>query len=205
MSSYKQMNFKNINFLITCISAPTISYSPMGPRICQQNWGLDLQDEERNVATKQKSEAQIFFPSSSYKGEMKKCAVEVDKEVEDKLNMLKILILKQKSCDLVKERGDSLSDQQHIQGIKFTDTLPTFHMISSSSPKPLPVANQSNREAKEKRVGAYSKVERQHKIKKYKEKLKKWRKFHPINRNFEGRRRVAFEKIRHNGRFAKAI
>ena len=45
-------------------------------------------------------------------------------------------------------------------------------------------------------------IERLLKIRRYKEKLKKWRAVHPINRSFAGRRRVAFTKSRVNGRFS---
>lgn len=55
----------------------------------------------------------------------------------------------------------------------------------------------------EKYVGAYTRVERKRRIMKYKEKQKKWRKLHPLSRNFEGRRRIAFEKVRKNGKFTK--
>ena len=48
-----------------------------------------------------------------------------------------------------------------------------------------------------------SKAERIVKIRKYKDKLKKWRERHPVSRDFGGRRQVAFNKRRVNGRFAK--
>lgn len=53
-------------------------------------------------------------------------------------------------------------------------------------------------------VGAYTIMERLKKIGKYKAKLKIWREKHPISKTFEGRRQVAFQKARLNGRFAKA-
>ena len=45
---------------------------------------------------------------------------------------------------------------------------------------------------------------REMKIRRYKEKVKKWREKHPVSRRFEGRRKVATTKYRLNGKFAKS-
>ncbi len=44
--------------------------------------------------------------------------------------------------------------------------------------------------------------ERQQKIQRYKEKLRRWREKHPISRKFSGRRLTALRRARDNGRFA---
>jgi hypothetical protein len=65
--------------------------------------------------------------------------------------------------------------------------------------------NFSVLEGESKIVGMYALGERQARIKKYKAKLKKWRALHPVSRAFEGRRQIAFAKVRRNGRFAAPL
>jgi hypothetical protein len=53
-------------------------------------------------------------------------------------------------------------------------------------------------------IGTYTKEEREEKIRKYKEKVKRYREAHPVNRAFKGRSKVADMKPRVKGRFVKA-
>jgi hypothetical protein len=52
-------------------------------------------------------------------------------------------------------------------------------------------------------AGIYSKEERQEKIQRYKNKIRKYREAHPVMRTFEGRSKIAGSKPRIKGRFAK--
>jgi hypothetical protein len=52
-------------------------------------------------------------------------------------------------------------------------------------------------------IGKLTQEERQDKILRYKEKLKKYRDSHPVKKNFSGRAEVARAKPRENGRFVK--
>ena len=49
--------------------------------------------------------------------------------------------------------------------------------------------------------GTYTREERTNKILKYKNKIRKWRNEHPVNRNFKGRSAVAGKKPRIKGKF----
>ncbi len=49
--------------------------------------------------------------------------------------------------------------------------------------------------------GVYNKAERINKILKYKNKIRKWRKQHPVKRIFKGRSMVAVQKPRIKGKF----
>jgi hypothetical protein len=51
------------------------------------------------------------------------------------------------------------------------------------------------------KIGVYTKDERLNKILKYKNKIRKWRTQHPVNRNFRGRSQVAGKKPRIKGKF----
>jgi len=53
-----------------------------------------------------------------------------------------------------------------------------------------------------KKIGKYSLEERKLKIKKFREKQQRRRMKVPLNKKYDGRRRVAFEKYRLNGKFA---
>jgi hypothetical protein len=54
------------------------------------------------------------------------------------------------------------------------------------------------------RIGKYTLAERSHRIMKFKNKLQKRRQSHPISKKFSGRKNVALNKFRLNGKFAKA-
>ncbi len=53
------------------------------------------------------------------------------------------------------------------------------------------------------KIGMYSMEERQRRIRRYKAKMLRRRQRHPVSRVFEGRRAVAYNKTRVNGRFCK--
>eukprot|EP00825_Cyclidium_porcatum_P050428 TRINITY_DN8996_c0_g1_i2.p2 TRINITY_DN8996_c0_g1~~TRINITY_DN8996_c0_g1_i2.p2 ORF type:complete len:144 (+),score=29.43 TRINITY_DN8996_c0_g1_i2:125-556(+) len=55
----------------------------------------------------------------------------------------------------------------------------------------------------QKYIGSYTKKERMQKIQKYKQKIEKWKKAHPVSRKFKGRSAIASIKPRVNGRFIK--
>lgn len=57
----------------------------------------------------------------------------------------------------------------------------------------------------ENKVGIYTKSQRSLKILKYKERIQKFRDAHPIKKNYGGRSRVAKEKPRLNGKFARPV
>lgn len=56
---------------------------------------------------------------------------------------------------------------------------------------------------REKNPGVYNKTERINKILKYKGKIRKWRRAHPVNKRFSGRSSVAGQKNRIRGKFVK--
>ena len=57
----------------------------------------------------------------------------------------------------------------------------------------------------EKTIGKYTISQRREKIQRYKRRIRKFREEHPIKRNYNGRSRVAKDKPRLNGKFAKTI
>jgi DNA mismatch repair ATPase MutL len=68
------------------------------------------------------------------------------------------------------------------------------------------ITSQSGQEVHqevERKIGGYTLSERREKILKYKLKLQKWRRRHPVSKKFQGRSKVASTKPRINGRFVK--
>ena len=68
----------------------------------------------------------------------------------------------------------------------------------------LRTSSEDGCEKPEPMIGKYAISKRQQKIAYYKQKLKKWRALHPISRKFEGRRGVALNKGRKDGKFGKS-
>ena len=194
------MNKENLRVVLTHSSTPTIACSPTKSRFPLFNGlfnlTLDLQSEPNydQMITKQ-----ILFPGKENKEILKK-SIAISQSLDNELNSLRTLILKQKFCkefsqidEKVAEKKDEVARLLSTLNVERKDTLETENQMIIEDEKV----------TEEKRVGIYTKVERLHKIRKYKEKLKRWRTLHPLSRNFEGRRRVAFSKARNNGRFAK--
>ena len=150
--------------------------------------------------------ANILFRSKAFNDSTSVTRLRQDPLLDYELNCLKRLFLSQSAI------GSSLSQDMtplplHLSS---TSSLPQVYYMHVRSPERA-AYGQSNsasckeiQEIKEKMIGNYTPIERQRKIKKYKDKLGKWRAEHPINRKFNGRRKVAFLKQRFNGRFSKS-
>ena len=138
----------------------------------------------------------ILFPSRNGKGSTCQPLPVTDPKVERDLQLLKQLILAQKPADIVRKRSSSSLMPSTMENIKSPST-PALITFGDWAVGEEGAAN------KERRVGAYTVTERQCKIKRYKEKVKRRRAIHPISRTFNGRRNVAFAKKRVNGRFSK--
>lgn len=197
------MNTEAFYIMPTYMFTPTVAYSPskleFPPFACSSNLALgicslltlDLQEENKY---EQAITTQILFPGKENKESIKKSIIK-DKSIDNELNKLRTIILSQvisKDMCRVPEKNIELKDES-------IDLLSSFDFKGRSL-----VKCENEIALKDEKVGIYSKVERQHKIRKYKEKLRQWRVVHPLSRKFEGRRRVAFLKTRNNGRFTKA-
>ena len=134
-------------------------------------------------------DAKILF---SHKIDIGNRDINIEKELQD----LKATILEQK---IINEKPASQNCENEINAIMSDPII--------SKPKPIFILTKmnGNKTLSGKKIGLYTVIERQKRIRKYKEKLAKWREDHPVNRNFEGRRRIAFEKQRINGRFIKNL
>lgn len=190
------MNAENLYLVPTYMSTPTVAYSPSKSKLPIftgfSNLILDLQSEDKY---EQMITTQILFPGKESKESTKKSII-VDKSIDNELSKLRTIILSQvidKDIYRLPEKTIELKDES-------IGLLPIFDVKRRALVK---CENEMPLEDEE-RVGIYTKVERQRKIRKYKEKLKRWRVLHPLSRKFDGRRRVAFSKTRNNGRFAKA-
>eukprot|EP00826_Nyctotherus_ovalis_P052342 TRINITY_DN6619_c0_g2_i3.p1 TRINITY_DN6619_c0_g2~~TRINITY_DN6619_c0_g2_i3.p1 ORF type:complete len:194 (+),score=43.46 TRINITY_DN6619_c0_g2_i3:218-799(+) len=191
------MNLEQLYLLSTYMATPTLTcspcdFSPLAPH-CLTSPSLDLQN---GLSHEQVTTMQILFPGKETKENLQKSIVSSE-FLDSELNYLRLLILSQPNPVLA---------QQFPQDLPLADNQPqiSFAMTVGMKEKELESKEQNaSEDITEKKVGIYTKVERERKIRKYKKKLKKWRTLHPISRNFEGRRRVAFTKIRNNGRFFK--
>lgn len=192
------MNLEQLYLLPTCMATPTMTCSPcdLGALVphCLTSSSLDLQNgfDHDQIAT-----MKILFPGKEIKENLQKSVVSSE-SLDNELNYLRLLILSQPNFVLTQQLSLSLPLTGQQPGTFFAAAV-------EAEEKPLESEEQNaSDDATEKRVGIYTKVEREGKIRRYKEKLKKWRALHPVSRNFEGRRRVAFNKSRNNGRFFKA-
>ncbi len=199
----------------TTVYTPKLSL----PRLtCALPHNLPPLDASLNGAcclTEAEINAQILFPSRTNSFHSLKTSVTSDPQLDQELNSLKQSILSQK--DVSNEHQEKLFFQL-LDGLSCDHTtlsntspdllrsLPGFSCLAGSSTFSSAFTLRRTAEGRlmrEARVGLYSALERQRKIRRYKEKLKTWRAHHPISRKFDGRRRVAFVKNRLNGRFSK--
>ena len=193
------MQCSNIFTPFSSISTPSSAFVPIQPLNFFQSWELDNKSEPIVNTNSDIILAKAFFPKKSYNEAYTEKKNMLTETLMKDLNRLKTSILCQTSPKTsfgFLESENKLSTSVTIQRKKTLDSdSPRQHNVSETT---------SKQDIREVRIGIYTLVERKHKIRKYKEKLKKWRSIHPINRNFEGRRKVAFAKKRFNGRFQKA-
>lgn len=187
---------KEISLLPTYTTTPTITYSPSEFKYDIPNYLSNLTSDLLNYIREEKLTTQQILFSGKESRESLKESITINTDLDNELNSLRALILAQKVYVDVDEFVPMSQKRQSIIE-KPVISLATSDMQRDSFPRYELEENQ------EEKIGIYTKVERQRKIRKYKEKLKRWRKLHPISRSFEGRRKVAFTKNRSNGRFSK--
>ena len=143
--------------------------------------------------------AEILFSKQFSTEKPKKSSIEIDEWTLSELEYMKNIILNQ---NMIKTKmHENIKD---IEGNEKEHSLnPLQGTTSNTGDTNSPIINYKKTHKEEERIGLYSKIERLKKIKKYKEKVRKRRLDHPISRKFGGRSRIAFEKQRKNGRFAK--
>ncbi len=200
----------------TVVSTPLLTLSSLKPTPLANLPPLDCmcmsKGESAGCLSETEINAQILFPSKRASGQSLKTSATADPLLDQELNSLRRSILCQKNAGnerqeklffkLLDNLGFDRSTAESVSPI----VLPQGVMSSPGGlilPAELLLSRFSSIATGRTRVGLYSALERQRKIRKYKEKLKKWRGQHPISRKFDGRRRVAFVKNRLNGRFAK--
>lgn len=139
--------------------------------------------------------AQVFFSNQS-KG-TRSSKGEMDEATAYEIEALRRMVLAQRILTNGEDRCLSLNLKRDFAGFGL---IPLSGIISRSASGTF--QSVSGQEA-ELRIGAYTRTERQRKIRKYKDKLRRRRSLCPVARRFEGRRQIAFAKFRCNGRFAK--
>lgn len=189
----------------TYMYTPTIAQSPSKLKVSAFSFmpklSLDLQDDVRH---EQILAAQILFPEKESKERLKRSVV-MSEALDGELNFLRALILSQGTCT-TDEHFPALPHKSSPSRDRPVLVLSHFGTVEENGLQgKVPVDPENDEDAQENGPGAYTKVERQRRIRKYKDKLQRRRKVYPLSRRFEGRRRVAFAKARNNGRFAKAI
>lgn len=137
--------------------------------------------------------AQIFFPKT------KDLILKNDEPINHELELLRKTILEHRILNIIECEANLVGQSRDVERPKLA---PLASKITRSSSGSFVSVNGNEEEIK---IGAYTRAERRLKIKKFKEKLKRRRTTHPIVRVFEGRRKIAFAKRRHNGRFAKKL
>ena len=141
------------------------------------------------VTTSHKS----FFSLDSMENQYRNLVIE-ELETMRKLILSQTTIVPIRTDDIPETTGKKKPIETKI-------ILPSLNPIK----KNLDDSGSNTDDKSEKRIGIYTRIERKKKIKKYKEKIGRWRQNHPVNRKFEGRHKVAIKKYRCNGRFAKKI
>lgn len=186
---------KNIYLLPTYATTPTITYSPSKFKLNIPNC-LNLSSDLQSYVRNEKLIArQILFPAKESRESLKKSIV-INADLDNELNTLRTVIL---THEVYTDIEELVRIQQKTQS---SIERPAISTATSDMQRDSCLKYEVE-ENQEERIGIYTKVERKHKIRKYKEKLKRWRDLHPISRSFEGRRKVAFTKARSNGRFSK--
>lgn len=188
--------------ITTCMSTPSVIFAsrsiPM-PKLI-----LNTPSENQIDSHEQLTLAQILFPLNPLEKE-----ISFDNSNEtliETLNSLKNSILSQKypneSIEKSRRHHNFVLSKSETGSCLINNNIGN-NDSGRSSVKDSYGPCDNERSFKNENEYICTKVERIRKIKKYKEKLAKWRKVHPISRKFEGRRKVAFEKRRKNGRFSK--
>lgn len=159
-----------------------------------------LQDEITPKLSKEKVIiAHILFPTLRRRLSNSQFSMSCDPSLDQELEVLKNTMLSQSFADLQKQ---STADGSPSIG-SINQQLFAYSQNTETTNGAL-CHQEKNIGDGQKKVGAYTLIERQKRIIKYKAKLKKWRALHPLSRKFDGRRQVAFKKCRLNGKFAKA-
>ena len=144
--------------------------------------------------------AEILFPRTWPRPNVQSVASTHDPRLDAELDSLKTLVLAQPSFSPPSSSQPILHPRM-VQLMQ--ELLPgAISVVNDSLGSPHVVFNLSQAQGELRMVGMYTLAERQVKIRRYKEKIRKWRLLHPVNRTFEGRREIAFTKPRFNGRFA---
>ena len=168
-----------------------------------------------------RADAMVLFPQFRFQTTTTPDLHEADPALSAQLALMKTALLTQTYADLVGHRkltaGDVLCDlfagceDGQITG----PSLPALETpCPGSSPAnglvappvfPLPKLPQGTDKEEDKKLGPFSikctTEERQKKIRKYKEKLRRRRLVHPVSRRYPGRSQVAYLKVRNNGKF----
>ena len=143
--------------------------------------------------------AEILFSKQFSTEKLKKPSIEIDEWTLSELEYMKKIILNHNTI-----KTEIHEDIKEMEGNEKEFALnPLQGTTSSTGDTNSPIIKYKEAHKEEKRIGLYSKIERFRKIKKYKAKVRKRRLDHPISRKFGGRSKIAFEKHRKNGRFAK--
>lgn len=157
--------------------------------------------------------AQILFPNKDVNMHPSKGNTRVDESLNRELQLLKQVVLSQQNLGRGGTNFPSPTKRQPkveaLGSIKAFPHLPIpqpkgFRMDEILLPPPMYLGNGTEGMLTQKKViGKYTLEERRKKIMRYKDKLNRWRRMHPISRAFSGRRKIAFLKQRNNGRFTK--
>jgi len=142
-------------------------------------------------------QSQLFFPKKPIKSEAEEESKKQNSSILEELIDLKAILLSQTVITNNQGKPEVIAASLELKA----DEAIIFFPADKNS---ILTSNFIKIE-EEVRIGKYTRNERQKKIKKYKEKLRKRRETHPVSRTFEGRRIIAFAKERHNGRFTKKI
>ena len=144
--------------------------------------------------------ASILFPCPLAKATASTISNPVDPHLDAELDSLKTLVLGQTYLGNY-QTPQPIIHPRMLEVMK--ELLPGALSVWSDGPGSSRVVfNLSKAQGDLKVIGMYTMAERQLKIRRFKNKIKKWRALHPLNRAFEGRRQIAFTKPRLNGRFA---
>ncbi len=214
------MNLAHISISLIPVSPSTVTYTPQRsipsiqvrppdiPPIPLNNVSEKLQPTPGDDIL---AAAVALFPAKSSMDSSFKTRAASDPSLDHELDWLKKSFLSHSEFGSIFRKSSCVSqpDCNIDSGISVSPLprLPPLHVTPVNSPKftlPPPLYTKPPSPKVEKMVGGYTVSERQRRIKKYKDKLKKWRAEHPVSRKFDGRRKVAFIKYRLNGRFAKA-
>ena len=217
------MNYPHTNISAIPISAQTIIYAPyyyVSPyQPIPQEFGRFLYPNMPcsgwpPSANEQPVDVHMLFPRDASRQCLRNASTMADPGLDCQLDHLKKVVLSQPKAENLDRREPYSPNEEiklgpltaHAASTQLPSVQHTFFNSIQQQYRPQynQEVNKSDADLKlEKKVGKYTVAERRLKIRKYKEKLVKWRLGHPLSRKFDGRKKIAFAKYRRNGRFAK--